>query len=417
VSESIISAKEMPFCPGCGHKLATMYLAKALEKLNIAPLDVIVVSDIGCCGIVDKVLSCHTIHGLHGRCCALGFGISLGLKNPSKKVIAIQGDGGATIGIAHLMEAARQNIDMTLIVQNNMVYGMTGGQISGLSTCEFKRDDLTLDDCNVPPYDIVELAAKIGASHSSRIRGNRDISEDLKEAIERPGFSLVEISGLCPAYGLDAVKDLERGPPEIKHTNERYACEVNTRKTASLFESIPKIDKRFTSNLSDRLDIILAGSAGWGIQTAGEMLAHSGIMAGLHATKAGDYPITVGTGFSICDIILSRKEINFCGIDKPDVIIVVSEDGVNQIKNRIGENTLLIMDQKLTAPDRKNVVIGDFISVAGRKGATLCAVAYWINESKILPMDALVNSIRGRKHADLMIESINSHRDIKSYRS
>jgi 2-oxoglutarate ferredoxin oxidoreductase subunit beta len=93
--------------PGCGHGVAVKNLSKALTALGFAPLDVVVVSDIGCSGLVDPLFATHTIHGLHGRAPALGLGISLGLTNPDKKVIVIQGDGGVTIGLQHVLESCQ----------------------------------------------------------------------------------------------------------------------------------------------------------------------------------------------------------------------------------------------------------------------------------------------------------------------
>ena len=132
MKQKILTENKMPFCPGCGHGVAVNNISKALLELNYNPLDIIIVSDIGCSGLVDPLFKTHTVHGLHGRSPALGMGVSMGLADETKKIIVIQGDGGATIGLQHLMEAARRNIDITLLVFNNLLYGMTGGQMGGL---------------------------------------------------------------------------------------------------------------------------------------------------------------------------------------------------------------------------------------------------------------------------------------------
>jgi 2-oxoglutarate ferredoxin oxidoreductase subunit beta len=94
---------ELPFCKGCGHSQVTKNTEKALAKLGFNPLDVILVTDIGCHGIIDKFFLTHTVHGLHGRAVAIAGGISLGMSEPGKKIIVFIGDGGATkIGRAHV---------------------------------------------------------------------------------------------------------------------------------------------------------------------------------------------------------------------------------------------------------------------------------------------------------------------------
>ena len=189
--EKILTKAKMPFCPGCGHGVCVRSTSKALESLGYGPKDVVMVSDIGCSGLVDPLFATHTIHGLHGRAPALGVGVALGLNNPNKKVVVIQGDGGATIGLQHILEAARRNIDMTLIVINNLLYGMTGGQMSGLSTNEFKAYKHSDDDAD--PYDVVNLAHQSGAAFSVRVNDISNFTDVLKEAINTSGFSLVEL--------------------------------------------------------------------------------------------------------------------------------------------------------------------------------------------------------------------------------
>ncbi len=127
---SMIKSQNLPYCKGCGHDLIARSSTEALERLGYNPLDVIAVTDIGCHGIIDKCLNTHTVHGLHGRSVALGAGISFGTGNQDQKIVVFVGDGGTTIGLQHIMEAARLNLNVTVVVHNNMLYGMTGGQSS-----------------------------------------------------------------------------------------------------------------------------------------------------------------------------------------------------------------------------------------------------------------------------------------------
>ncbi|MCK4614071.1 MAG: hypothetical protein KAU14_04640, partial [Thermoplasmata archaeon] len=200
MSTKFLNTTGLPYCKGCGHHLIARNTAIALEKSGFAPLDTILVTDIGCHGIIDRCFNTHTVHGLHGRAAALGAGITLGLSDPKKKVVAFIGDGGATIGLQHLLEAARLNINMTVIIHNNMLYGMTGGQASGLTPCGF-RTTITPEGNPVAGYDICALAHTAGAPHVRRIIGVGDFSEELTEAFKADGLSLVEVVEICPSYG------------------------------------------------------------------------------------------------------------------------------------------------------------------------------------------------------------------------
>ncbi|MFH1319675.1 MAG: thiamine pyrophosphate-dependent enzyme [Bacteroidota bacterium] len=422
--------KEVPYCPGCGHNIITNNITKALEKIGLSPLDVIITSDIGCCGIIDPLFTCHTIHGLHGRSTALAMGVSLGLSSQylseneshsDKKVIAIQGDGGATIGLQHLLEAARQNVDMTLFVCNNMVYGMTGGQISGLSTSEFKSIKMP-DESGVPPYNICELAHSAGASYSSRIIAKGDFSDQLVEAIETKGFSIVEIDGLCPAYGVKKINELYKTPfKEETLNNDREQHKIHIRKSHSLFDSITSVVPGLregtglpdiSTGMQTRREIIIAGSAGEGVQSAADLLSFAGMACGFNTTKKGEYPITVGTGFSVAEVIISSDKIYYTGIEYPDVFIITSVEGLEKVKSRINKNSLIIADKSLDIPDGIEAITDDFRKMSGRKGAILTAIAFWLQYSKLFPVEALIDAAKTHKHADKLvsaIENINIH--------
>ncbi len=128
MADSYRNEKSYPFCPGCGHGLILNQLNAALMRLELDPRRVVIVSDIGCQGLGDQYFTTHAFHGLHGRSIAYATGIKLA--DPDLKVIVIMGDGGAGIGGAHLLNAARRNIGLTVLVFNNFNFGMTGGEHS-----------------------------------------------------------------------------------------------------------------------------------------------------------------------------------------------------------------------------------------------------------------------------------------------
>ena len=406
MTQKVLTGNKMPFCPGCGHGVAVNNISKALIELDYDPLDIVLVSDIGCSGLVDPLFTTHTVHGLHGRSPALGMGVAMGLSNENKKIIVVQGDGGATIGLQHLMEAARRNVDLTLLVFNNLLYGMTGGQISGLSTDKFK--ELRHFEVGIPPFDIIKLAHEAGAASSARVISPKNFNESIKNAIQTKGFSVLELASVCPSYGIKKLKELDEYTEEAEVlTNKRELPTIEYSKTSSLFDKMHVMRSEFESNITDRMGFVLAGSAGGGVQSAAKLLAQAGIMSGLYATMKGEYPVTVGTGFSVAEVILSRRPINYTGLEAPDVMIIVSIEGLQKVKDRITKNTQVIFDDKLEL-DLQNSIKGHFTKNGGKKGAALNALSSWIDKTDFLNKEALLKAVNSHKHADKLMNAIQS---------
>ena len=399
-----LSTSELPFCIGCGHHLVARNTEKALETIGLNPLDVILVTDIGCHGIIDRKFHTHTVHGLHGRSVALAAGITLGLNNPSKKVIVYIGDGGATIGLQHLIEAAHRNFDMTVIIHNNMLYGMTGGQASGLTPCGFKTTT-SPEGKPYSGYDLCRKANNVGASYARRIIGTGDYSGHLAEAFETEGFSLLEVMEICPSYGVKFNPDrklteiIEQADLKVKlYSNQiRKRYQVHLRDNPiSLFKEKNEIEIEFHSELKDTFSLILSGSAGGGVQLATELFAQAAIASGLDVSKKGNYPVTVGTGFSSSDIIVSPDPILFTGVKDPDVVIIVSKDGLEHCRAVIErmKNGLLIIDENIDTPiTGAEVLKHDFHGIAGARSAALYALFFYLHRNPVIPVDALVSAL------------------------
>ncbi len=411
--------KPLPYCPGCGHGSIAEGLAQAANRLGWRTEDVILVTDIGCVGLADKHFPCHTIHGLHGRAVALGAGIRLGLADDHKHIVVLQGDGGATIGLQHLMEGARLNLDLKVIIHNNMLYGMTGGQSSGLTPMDYKTTTEAEGSPSIS-YDLPGLAHQAGASYTSRILGIGNITDDMVNALDAPGFSLIEIMEYCTSYGL-RYNPGEKLAGILEKTGRETGSWVNNRNDRyrpgrrsglnSLFDQLPGLGNGYKHRLGKPFSVVVGGSAGEGVQTAARALANAGIICGLEVSKKGKYPVTVGTGFSTAEIILSPGRINFTGIVHPDVVIVVSEDGLQnnrEIISSMGDGTVII-DDSLPGPDTKaQVVSRGFRSEAGGKGSALCAIAFWLGMEGIIPVDALLEASRASKHSESLARSINT---------
>ena len=212
------------WCAGCGNGTLTRDVAVAIDELCSDPDErfrlerekVVIVSGIGCSSRAAGYLDFNSIHTTHGR--AIAFATGIKLANPELTVIVLTGDGDCSaIGGNHLIHAARRNVDMTVVVFDNNIYGMTGGQYSPTTP---RGDKATTAPYGVidRPFDIAGLAAGAGASLTAR--GDtfhvRDTTELIKKGIKHKGFSLIDCYSVCPTYygrnnkKGDAVAMLER---------------------------------------------------------------------------------------------------------------------------------------------------------------------------------------------------------------
>jgi 2-oxoglutarate ferredoxin oxidoreductase subunit beta len=391
---------ELPFCKGCGHSLVTRNTEKAMAKAGYNPLDVILVTDIGCHGIIDKFFVTHTVHGLHGRAVALAGGISMGISDPAKKVIAFIGDGGATIGMQHLIGAAHYGLNMTVVVHNNMLYGMTGGQPSEFTPCGFKTP--TSPEGNQKDgYDICKLISGAGSAYTERVLGVGDYSGSLAAAFSTKGFSLVEVMEICPSYGIKSNPGLKLSSLVKDAGYELKVFESNKEQNCLSFANPSDIDlcsdrllveKVFDTGLTGRVSISLAGSAGEGVQSAAEFLAKAAMKSGLHVTKKGSYPVTVGVGYSASDVIISSEPIEFTGISVPDVLIITSSDGLSYARAAAAgmkKGKILIDDQLEPPVTGAEVIKVPFRSRAGERNSSLYSIFWYLNTSNIFPVEAM----------------------------
>ena len=188
------------WCPGCGHGIVMNNLIRAVENLELRKRDIVMVSGIGCSARISGYLDFHTLHTLHGR--ALTFATGVKMARPELRILVPMGDGDATaIGGNHFIHAARRNIDLTAVIMNNRIYGMTGGQYSPLSGRGKTATTAPLGNID-QAFDIAELARSAGASFVARTTTYHATSmiKILERAIMHKGFSVVEILTQCPTY-------------------------------------------------------------------------------------------------------------------------------------------------------------------------------------------------------------------------
>lgn len=426
--KNFLTDAALPFCKGCGHNHIAVNTEKALQLLEYDPLDVVLVTDIGCHGIIDKSFITHTVHGLHGRSVALATGVSAALNNPEKKVIVFIGDGGATIGMQHLIDAAHNGFNMTVVIHNNMLYGMTGGQPSEFTPFGFKTPTLPEGGQKIG-YDICKLISAVdGASYVCRLEGIADFSEQLAEAFSRKGFSLVEVMEICPSYGVKSnpgmklSKVVEGAGLVIEKFVDREVAPYKTKiqkDSKSLFSESDAIKTLFPTKLEKPVRLMLCGSAGEGVQAAAELLLKAGIISGLNGTKKGSYPVTVGVGFSASEIILSSEKILYTGSPNPDVICVTSSDGLEYAKKTLTnmKGGKLFIDSSLKVPETNAEIISfPFRERGGAKNSSIYSIFYLLKETGIYPMEALLsvfneNKISKKFDLEKMLLSLSEQTD------
>jgi 2-oxoglutarate ferredoxin oxidoreductase subunit beta len=197
--DQYLRVEKMPtlWCWGCGDGVILKAFIRAVEKLNISKDDMCVVSGIGCSGRFSSYVDFNTVHTTHGRTVAYATGIKLA--NPDKHVVCVAGDGDAlAIGGNHTIHGCRRNIDITMIIINNFIYGLTNSQTSpttpqGMWTVSQKAGNID------PTFNTCDLAIASGASFVARenVTSPKKLEKIIVQALEHKGFALVEALSNC----------------------------------------------------------------------------------------------------------------------------------------------------------------------------------------------------------------------------
>jgi 2-oxoglutarate ferredoxin oxidoreductase subunit beta len=404
---------KLPYCRGCGHSLVVRHLSSALEHLGLPPRSIVLTTDIGCVGLADSLFPyLHTVHATHGRSTAFATGMALAdtlLEPQGLKPIVMIGDGGAMIGLLHLVHAAQLNIDITVLVHNNFLFGMTGGQHSAVTPLNWVT--ATTPDGNwTPPLDLLALLRTAHAGFLARhFATSPDLTTTIADAIDFPGFSMVEIVEVCTAYGarwnkassadlqeIIARQGYSMGEMETEMDRptfrELYHHEMQSRPHKPRRPTVPPISAK--ASLTGEVRMVLAGTAGERVQSGAAMLCRAALAAGLSCTQKNDNPTTQGSGFSLSEICLSSQPIDYTGIETPDAVLAVSEDGWKELQANgklaaCREETLLIVDSEIDAtPTAGRVVRLPLRQKANPKGAALAALAAWVEKNPFLPKEA-----------------------------
>jgi len=219
------------WCPGCGNGIVLGALIRAIDRLGLPKDDIVLISGIGCSGRLSVYVDFNTLHTTHGR--ALTFATGVKLANPRLQVIVVMGDGDATaIGGNHFIHAARRNLNLTAIIINNNIYGMTGGQYSP-TTPYGAYTTTSLYGHLEHPFSIAELAVTAGAAWVGRgtVYHATLLDQLMGQAIGKRGFAVVEVISHCHTqFGL---KNKLGGAVEMMRRQKEMAVRVEKAKTMS----------------------------------------------------------------------------------------------------------------------------------------------------------------------------------------
>jgi 2-oxoglutarate ferredoxin oxidoreductase subunit beta len=227
------------WCSGCGNGILLGALIRAIDRTGYTKDEIVLVSGIGCAGRISVYVDFNTLHTTHGR--ALTFATGVKLANPNLHVIVVMGDGDATaIGGNHFSHAARRNLNLTAIIVNNNIYGMTGGQYS--PTTPYGSLATTAIHGNIEhAFSIAELAVTAGAGLVARstVFHTNLLDQLIETAIQKRGFSVVEVISHCHThYGR---KNKLGGAVEMLRRQKEIAVRVEKAKTMSPEELEGKI--------------------------------------------------------------------------------------------------------------------------------------------------------------------------------
>lgn len=405
------------FCPGCGHGKITDHLNAALVKLQLDPHKVVIVTDIGCSGFVDKYFTTNAFHGLHGRSVTYATGIKLA--NPELKVIVLMGDGGCGIGGHHLINAARRNIGITVVVFNNFNYGMTGGQHSVTTPLGGVTSSTPYGQLE-QPMDICQTVTVNGASYVARTTSfDNGLPDLLATAIQNEGFSLLDIWELCTAYYVpnnrfsksllnNSLLKLNFPTGVIHQVNRQEFCQAYHQAVAQEQGKEPMPSKpiqiNYRNELERRMSILVAGAAGKKINSAATQFCRGAVLAGLWASQRNDYPVTVKSGHSVSEVILSPEKICYTGISRPELMLLLFKEGLPIVKDQLGmmkeSDKLMINQSLLPIQTRAKVIPIDFNQTgqwAGKKEYwAVIALAAVLKNMHIYPLEAFKEAASSR---------------------
>ena len=230
--EQFLHTERLPhmWCAGCGIGIVTGAFLRVMVDLGLRREETVVVGGVGCSSRAAGYLDVGTMHTIHGR--ALAFATGIKMARPEFTVVVLTGDGdGAAIGGNHLIHACRRNIDLTCILFNNQVYGMTGGQLSPTMAWGDRATTAPYGQVE-QPFDLCRLAEAAGATFVARgtAADIKPMEGFIRQGIQHPGFAFIEAVVPCPMeYGM---RNVSGGV--LAMLDDEKACSVSVDEAARL---------------------------------------------------------------------------------------------------------------------------------------------------------------------------------------
>ena len=460
--DNLLRGERLPhiWCQGCGLGTALTTFIAALQWLERErgwDMDkVAVVSGIGCTGRVAGYVRLDSFHTTHGR--AIPFATGLKLANPEMKVVVISGDGDiAGIGGNHLIHAARRNLDITVICVNNFNYGMTGGQVGPTTPHEARAVTSQYGNFEYP-FNLPYLAAASGASFVARwtVLHARRLEWTLREAMEHPGFSFVEVIAPCStAYarwnpegrGMDPEQLRRRGLEVVKYYQEvgrithdthpkdasvkvddkgliteiiegKFLQEVRPDLQRALDHLAARADKWWQAErkaLDDRPDlpkstgyvprteVQLGGFGGQGIISAGKIIGQAAaIYDGLEVCFTQSYGPEARGGAAGSQVVVGSDPIHHPHLIRPSSMIIMSQGAYAKYLSFLAPDGVLLIDDglvALTEDHRQDIITYGLPAtqiaeqLGNNRAANTVMIGFWTAISGVISREAMQQSV------------------------
>jgi len=382
--EKYLRMERLPhiWCPGCGNGIIAKALMRAIEKLGLEQDQVCLVSGIGCSSRLPGYLDFNTLHTTHGR--PLAFASGLKLARSDLHVIVITGDGDAlAIGGNHFIHAARRNLDITTILFNNAVYGMTGGQLAPTTPHDMVASTAPYQNIE-QPFDACKLAVAAGAGYVARgtTYKSQQTERLIVEGVRHKGFSLIEVMTNCNVYygrpnkkstidllrwekeaavdhkKFDAMDERQRkgkfpvgllhheARPEFAELYGELTAKAQQKtKTAKVLKSEQRPNTAPANSSRSPFAVRLSGSGGQGLIFAGVVLAEAaGVYGQQHVVQNQVYGPEARGGASKAEVIISDEEIDYPKPTEVDLHLALTQEACDKYSGDLKPTGTLIVD-------------------------------------------------------------------------
>ncbi len=385
LDKSYLKQDQLPtiFCAGCGHGIVTQAFLRAMKSMGWDKDNVIAVSGIGCSARIPSYPDVNGIQCTHGR--ALAFATGMKMASPEKDVVLFLGDGDCSaIGGNHFLHSCRRNIDMTVLVLNNYIYGMTGGQTSPTTptssitkTSPYGNIENDMDICSLAEAAGATFVARSTAYHALQLPGL------MVKAFKNKGLSVLEIMCPCPTgYGSrNNIKSMAENYDFLKNASisrQEYAKLSDKDKVGKIetgifkqadkpeyIEQYQALCRRVKGDISrdvlaleknsgqpvERFECQFAGSGGQGLILGGIILAEAMIRQGKYAVHTQSYGPAARGGSSKSEVIISDRDINFPEVTRPDLFVAMTQEAYDKYHTGVTPGCIVLTDSTYVKAD------------------------------------------------------------------